>query len=81
MNNNEDPELNAPWCCGQKSKFVQQTPKLFYYYCTKCKKEVKPRGDSSYGLGDDTSFEDEINKAFKELEEQLAQAKWGGYLP
>ena len=31
---------NSPMCCGMPAKFVQISPRLEYFYCSECRKEV-----------------------------------------
>lgn len=43
------PNNPAPWCCGEQATWVNMGKWMEYWYCKKCKKEVKDEGRPPFG--------------------------------
>lgn len=55
----------TPLCCGQHSVWVDYGPRLRYYYCRKCKKELNDKPPAST-IKDDYWYgysKEELNEA------------------
>lgn len=55
------PPSPPPTCCKEPTVWVDYGPKLRYYYCRVCKKEVEPKGPQSvWGVLGSVEFLDEF---------------------
>lgn len=60
----------APSCCGKKAMFIDHGPKIQYWYCKECKKEVPSKDNSKISSEKTSEMTDDDIFAL------MAQSNW-----
>jgi hypothetical protein len=72
--------VSNPNCCGQKSKLVELSPRILYFYCQKCKNEVMDKQPAALTYGGVISnIGDLLDEYLAEINKHYNQSRLPGF--